>query len=129
MTKADTLAKRVFISCGQYAQSEKALGKEICALITELTSFEPYFAENQTSLDGLTQNIFRALNDCVGLIAVMHHRGAVSTPDGDIVRGSVWIEQEVAIAAFLQQVVERDLRVRVYIEKGIQRKACATSCS
>ena len=119
---ASTRAKRVFISCGQYAETEKALGKEIDALVRERTTFEPYLADIQTSLDGLTQNIFGELNKCVGLIAVMHHRGEVSFDRALIIRGSLWIEQEIAIAAFLRQVLDRDLTVRVYIEKGVQRE-------
>jgi len=107
---------KIFISCGQRTEDEKALGIKIVELIEELTPFEPYFAEGQTTLEGLTKNIFGALNHAAGFIAVLHHRGVVS-PEG--IRASVWIEQEIAIAAFLQQTLGRDLNVAAYVQPGI----------
>src|SRR5262249_24980532 len=97
----------VFISCGQYRETEISLGKALAEAVTDLTAFEGYFAQNQTSLDGLSQNIFRALNRASGFIAVMHHRGSVRTLHGEHVRASVWVEQEIAIAAFLRQALDR----------------------
>jgi hypothetical protein len=113
----------VFISCGQYSEEERQLGKRIAALVEELTPCEGYFAENQNSLLGLSQHIFGALNRAVGFIAVMHHRGRVETLSGHRhIRGSVWVEQEIAIAAFLAYVQSRDLPVLVYLRKGIERE-------
>ena len=112
----------VFISCGQYTKEEIRLGKEVAQLIEDLTGFEGYFAQNQDSLEGLSHNIFKALDRCVGFVAIMHHRGDVSTLDGNHTRASVWIEQEIAIAAFLVQAQRRDLAVRVYIQKGVKRE-------
>ena len=94
----------------------------LAAAVEELTSCEGYFAENQNSLLGLSQHIFGALNRAAGLIAVMHHRGRVVTPSGEHIRGSVWVEQEIGIAAFLAQVQNRRLPVLVYIQKGIERE-------
>jgi hypothetical protein len=38
----------------------------------------------------------------------MHRRGNLTTPDGrTVTRGSVWIEQEIAIAAFMHHVLGR----------------------
>jgi hypothetical protein len=34
-------------------------------------------------------------------------------------RGSVWIEQEIAIAAFLTEVEGRDIPVLLYVQDGI----------
>jgi hypothetical protein len=65
----------IFISCGQFRPEEKKLGQELAAAVNELTEFVGYFAENQTTLDGLSQNIFAALNRCSGLVAVMHMPG------------------------------------------------------
>ena len=108
--------QKIFISCGQRTDKEKALGIKIVELIEELTPFEPYFAEEQTTLEGLTKNIFGALNQAAGFVAVLHHRGVVS-PGG--IRASVWVEQEIAIAAFLQQTLGRDLHVAAYLQPGI----------
>lgn len=51
-------------------------------LVRELTPYEPYFAENQSSLQGLTQNVLGALSRSVGLIAIMHPRGTVTFGGG-----------------------------------------------
>jgi hypothetical protein len=112
----------VFISCGQYRSEEIQLGQDLAKAANELTNFEGYFAQNQASLDGLSQHIFGALNRCTGFVGVMHHRGTVTTPHGELVRASVWVEQELAIAAFLRQAQQRQLAVVVYIQKGIQRE-------
>lgn len=73
----------VFISCGQFTEEEKKLGAEICGLVEKLTPFKPYFAEYQTSLEGLTKNILGALNEAVGLVAVLHPRGTVTYTSGE----------------------------------------------
>ena len=107
----------VFISCGQQTQQEKELGEQIQKLVRELTPFEPYYAEYQSSLEGLTKNIFAALNQCVGFVAVMHHRGRVE-PTG-FIRASVWVEQEIAIAAFIKAILNKNIEVAAFTEKGI----------
>ena len=84
----------VFISCGQQTTEEKQLGEEIQTIVRNLTPFEPYYAEYQSSLEGLTKNIFESLSRCVGFIAVMHHRGRINSDSGSI-RASVWVEQEI----------------------------------
>jgi hypothetical protein len=112
----------IFISCGQFRPEEKKLGRDLAKAITNLTKFQGYFAENQTSLEGLSQNSFGALNRCSGFVAVIHHRGEVQTMEGKHTRASVWVEQEIAIAAFLQQAQARKLEVAVYIQNGIKRE-------
>lgn len=112
----------VFISCGQYTNAEKTLGKALAQAVTDLTPFEGYFAENQSDLNGLSRNILDALRGCAGFVAVMHNRGRVETPAGNHVRASVWIEQEIAIAAFLRQSQDRRIEVAVYAQKGIKRE-------
>ncbi len=108
----------IFISCGQQTEQEKELGQQIQKLVHELTPFQPYYAEYQSSLEGLTKNIFAALHRCVGFIAVMHQRGRVEPPGG-LVRASVWVEQEIAIAAFLRAILGKNIEVAAFTEKGI----------
>lgn len=113
----------VFISCGQVTERERNLGTAVAALVRELTPYEPYFAENQSSLEALTRNVLEALNHSVGLIAIMHPRGLVKfNGNSECTRASVWIEQEIAIAAFMVQVLGRPLRVAAYIHKDIARE-------
>jgi hypothetical protein len=112
----------IFVSCGQETDDERSLGVEIARLIRDTTKFEAYFAEQQNTLEDLVGNILSALNRCVGFVAVMHHRGFVERSDRRFLRGSVWVEQEVAIAAFIRNVLNRSIQVALYIQKGIERE-------
>jgi len=50
----------------------------------------------------------------------MHPRGEVILPNGSkIARASVWIEQEIAIAAFLNNQMKRSLRIAAYVHKDV----------
>jgi hypothetical protein len=113
----------IFISCGQVTDEEKKLGAAICRLVEELTPFRPYFAEYQSSLDGLSKNILGALDKAVGLIAVLHPRGVVRFPDGsERVRASVWVEQEIAVASYLTQIAGRKLHLAAYTHILVERE-------
>lgn len=115
-----TEARRtVFISCGQFLESEKALGREAAELVTKLTPFQGYFAENQSDLRGVTESILARLYNSVGFIAIMHDRGRVTLGEKTTARASVWIEQEIAIAAFMGQILDRPLHTLAYYEHGI----------
>lgn len=111
--------KSVFVSCGQFTDEERTLGKQIAELVTDCTPFKGYFAENQTTLETLTENVLRRLYESVGLIVIMHHRGTVQTPNRTLTRGSVWVEQEIAVATLMQQILKRPLHVALFIQKGI----------
>jgi hypothetical protein len=110
----------VFISCGQFTEQEKQLGERVRVLVEELTECEGYFAENKNSLDGISQHIFGALNQAAGFIAIMHHRGHVRSLSEQLIRGSVCVEQEIAIAAFVKYTQGRELPVLLYLQKGIE---------
>jgi hypothetical protein len=113
----------VFISCGQHSWNEKELGKRLAAAVGEITASKGYFAEDQNSLDALSRHIFAALDRCSGFVAVMHRRGDVEGLNDDHhVRGSVWVEQEIAIAAFLTQVYGREFPVLLYVQRDIKRE-------
>src|SRR6266436_6620260 len=111
------MPKTVFISCGQYTEEEKELGKQACELVKTLTPFDGYFAQNQTTLKALSENVLRRLYESVGLIVIMHHRGKIE--GRDITRASVWIEQEVAMATLMEQILRRPLHVALFIQRGI----------
>jgi hypothetical protein len=119
----ERLQSIVFISCGQFHPDEKALGKKIEALVNALTGCKGYFAENQSSVQALSDHVFRALDRCAGLVAVMHHRGTVQTLAGAThVRGSVWVEQEIAVAAFIAATRKVEIPVVLYVQEGIKRE-------
>jgi hypothetical protein len=116
----------IFVSCGQSTPTERQLGQAIAKLVEQKTGCTAYFAENQTSLEGVTENILRRLNDAVGFIAIMHPRGDVTNPrdrsEPASVRASVWVEQEIAIAAFISQALDRPMQVRSYVHESIKRE-------
>jgi hypothetical protein len=121
-----TRSRVVFISCGQYSDKEKALGKSLAGAVDELTPCKGYFAENQNSADNLSRHIFAAIDECAGFVAVLHHRGEVELGGNHHIRASVWVEQEIAIASFLTQIRKRVFPVLCYIQKGIKIEGVRT---
>ena len=109
---------------GESALAERQLGQKIANLVEQETGCRAYFAENQNTLEGLTENILKRLHVAAGFIAIMHPRGYVSNSvtGQKWVRGSVWVEQEIAIAAFISQALQQPMRVRAYIHESILRE-------
>jgi hypothetical protein len=112
---------QVFISCGQQTEDEVALGQDIVKLVNGRNGLSGYFAQNQQSLDGVTFNIFQAIYNSAAFIAVMHRRDQLSSEPA-VYRGSVWVEQEIAIAAFVVQVLGAKVPNRAFIQSGIRRE-------
>lgn len=117
------MVKTVFISCGQYTDAEKRLGKQISEMVRMLTDCTPFFAEEVQDLNGLDANILGALRNCVGFVTVMHPRGKIVRPDGSVqVRASVWIEQEIAIATYIQRFEHRPLPIIAFKHRSVSRE-------
>lgn len=113
----------VFISCGQFTDSEKLLGRQIADMVRKVSGLDAFFAEDVQDLNGLDDNILKALRDCVGFIAVMHPRGKITRPDGSsLTRASIWIEQEIAIATYIQRVENRQLPIIAFKHKSVGRE-------
>jgi hypothetical protein len=114
---------KIFISCGQFTDNEKALGKAIVRIIKEATGSEAFFAEEVSDLNGLDSNILGALREASGFIAVLHPRGEIKRPDGGThIRASVWIEQEIAVATYIQRVENRSLPVIAFVHESVGRE-------
>lgn len=111
----------VFISCGQDTLQERQLGRDICSLIADLRpDANAYFAQNQSTVEGLNSNIFGYLHRSAALICVMHGRGEITLPEGrSLIRSSVWIEQEIAIAAFIYNVLKRPIPILFYKQANV----------
>jgi hypothetical protein len=61
-------------------------------------------------LNGLEENILRALRECVAFITVLYPRGDIVRPAGSKpALASTWIEQEIAIATYILIVGSRPL--------------------
>jgi hypothetical protein len=112
----------VFISCGQFTDEERRLGKDVCELVNGTPGLQAYFAENQSTVKGVAEHILGALDRAAGFIAIMHHRGEVTTPSGMHTRASVWIEQEIAIVSFLQATRKTEIPITAYAQQGIYRE-------
>src|SRR5881392_1195900 len=113
----------IFVSCGQYTDAEKSLGKSIVRMVKTITGLDAFFAEEVQDLNGLDSNILGALRDCAAFITVMHPRGRITRPDGTThVRASVWIEQEIAIATYIQRVEKRSLPVIAFVHESVGRE-------
>jgi len=114
------MQQTIFISCGQYLSSEKQLGKDISELVKKVTGLKPFFAEEVQDLNGLDANILDALRNCVAFITVLHPRGNIGRPGGSVlVRASVWIEQEIAIATYIQRTERRALPIIAFKHRSV----------
>jgi hypothetical protein len=117
------VGKLIFVSCGQFTAAEKTLGKSICDLVRAMPGLEPFFAEEVQDLEGLDTNILNHLRDAAGFITVLHPRGKIVRPSGsELIRASVWIEQEIAIATYIQRIEKRPLPVIAFIHKSVGRE-------
>jgi len=94
----ESLKARVFISCGQRDDQEKDFALT-CKNYFESKGFIAYFAEEVHSLEALTENIFRHLKNSEYFVFIDFKREEL--PNGKF-RGSVFVNQEIAIAAFLE---------------------------
>jgi hypothetical protein len=103
---------RVFISCGQLDGREKNIGMAVKQHFAD-RGFETYFAELVNSSEALTENIFRFLNDSEYFVFVDFKRDVLN---GDQYPGWLFVNQELAIATFLQ------LPGIGFTEKGVKRE-------
>lgn len=106
---------RIFISCGQRTEAEKGLGSS-CKKHFERRGFSVYLAEAVQSLEALTENIFYHLRNSEYAVFIDCAREPLDT---DKFRGSIFVNQELAIAAFL------NIDSRVFHEEGVIREGVA----
>lgn len=105
----------IFISCGQNSLAgELQIAEKIAQ---ELTSrgFEPYIAGTQQTLRGLKENIFEKLRDAEYFLFVDFMREPLAGVSPLLCRGSVFTQQELAIAAY------NETEVIAFQESGVKR--------
>lgn len=119
----------IFVSCGQATDDEIRLGQELKDTIDETPGFSAFFAERESDLEGLSQRIFDALRRCAGIVAILQARGEVHVPDGGVwgIRSSVWVNQEIAIAAFRRWYDARPLPILAFMEPSVKLEGAMTS--
>jgi len=90
---------RVFISCGQAEGEERDTALQIARMLENELGFEAYVAGEQISFQGVKEAIFRQLPESEYFLFVDFPRDELS--DGSC-RGSLFSNQELAIAAYLE---------------------------
>jgi len=88
---------RVFISCGQRNKRERKIGAAIKNYFEE-RKFEAYFAAHTHCSDALTENIFKFLRKSEYFVFIDFKREKRKKGKS---RGSLFVNQEIAIATFL----------------------------
>jgi hypothetical protein len=109
---------RVFVSCGQQDE-EMGIVDKIENLLRE-KHFEPYVARKQRSLKSLRENIFRELDDSEYFLFIDFKRESIGNLWQRLwrkceKRGSLFTNQELAIAAFL------DLDPIAFQQRGVKK--------
>ena len=118
--------KRVFVSCGQHTEEEKSFGQEILRLI-DSHGMAGFFAEEVHQAADLNTSLFKELQRCDALVAVLQKRGDVQYEKFPISqRASVWIQQEIAILFYRSFLLERTIPMRIYMERGILHEGLTT---
>lgn len=103
---------RVFISCGQRTNRETKIGKAVQDYFVS-RDFETYFAERVHSPDALTENIFTFLRQSEYFVFIDFKRENINKNE---FRGSLFVNQELAIATFLRH------SGLGFCEKGVKRE-------
>lgn len=103
---------RVFISCGLRTGKEKRIGNAVEKFFKQ-KGFETYLAEKVHSPEGLTENIFRFMRSSEYFVFIDFKRNLINS---DTYRGSLFVNQELAIATFLQ------IPGLGFTEKGVKRE-------
>jgi len=110
------LRARVFISCGQRrGTDEEEIAHRIAERLTQL-GYDPYIAVEEQTLIGLKENIFRQLESSEYFIFIDFKREQIVSNNNYVYRGSLFCQQEFAIASYL------DMPVIAFQEKGIKKE-------
>jgi hypothetical protein len=111
---------RVFISCGQRYDREIEIGREVGEYFKR-KNFCTYLAERVHSSDALTENIFKFLKQSEYYVFIDFKRDQINKKclqrkKNKQFRGSLFVNQELAIATFLR------LEGIGFYEEGVQRE-------
>lgn len=112
---------RVFISCGQRSDKEKQLGFA-CREYFKSRGFATYLAEKAHSLEALTEDIFQHLRNSEYAVFIDCEREKLSPGN---FRGSVFVNQELAIAAFLPIEESRVFHEKRVVPEGVAKHLIA----
>jgi hypothetical protein len=107
---------KVFVSCGQSKQTDEIeVARRVADRLHGL-GYEAYAAVEEQTLKGLKENIFRQLETSEYFIFIDFKRERLVIEGHDLHRGSVFCQQELAIASFLGL----DADIIALQEKGVK---------
>lgn len=107
----------IFVACGQLTPEEIELGGQVKNLLEE-NGIDIFLAEAANDLRDLNSHIFKNLNDCTGFIAILHKRHKLNRTYDT----SVWINQEIAIAAYLRSQQSREIPSLILYEEDAEKE-------
>lgn len=117
----DIIAKErkglIFVACGQVTPEEIKLGGRVKSLLKK-NNTEVFLAETANDLRDLNFHIFKNLSDCIGFIAILHKRHKLN----GLYDTSVWINQEIAIAAYLRSRQGKEIPSLILYEEGTEKE-------
>ncbi|HMH19854.1 MAG TPA: hypothetical protein VK572_17080 [Burkholderiales bacterium] len=107
---------RIFISCGQ--NDKKGEVEVVKKVADELSScgFDPYIAVEESTIRGLTENLFPKIRDYEYFLFIDFARERLGDAK-EPCRGSLFAQQELAIAAYLQKD-----KVLAFQENGVKER-------
>jgi len=106
-----SMRAKVFISCGQASEVERAAARQIGEVLDSL-GFDYYIAVEEQTLKGLKENIFAQLESSEYFLFIDFRREQLANVAE--YRGSLFSHQELAVASYL------DLPVMAFRHKGVR---------
>jgi len=106
---------KVFISCGQRTLEERNIAEKIFGELMQL-GFDPYIAVQEQTLRGLKENIFRQIEKSEYFLFIDFKRERISRLFKNVFRGSLFSNQELALASFL------NINFLAFQEKGVKKE-------
>lgn len=97
------ICARVFISCGQRADSSEVTVAEAVAARLRAAGYSPYVAVDHQSLRSIRENIFPQLTDAEYFLFLDFRREALAGTSPVEYRGSLFSHQELAVASYLEK--------------------------
>src|SRR5437762_2169844 len=105
---------RVFISCGQRPEARETEVAAAVATALADEGFSPYVAVGQQTLQGLKENIFEKIAEAEYFVFIDFCREQLVGLAPPNHRGSVFVQQELAVAAYV------GAEAMIFQEKGIR---------
>jgi hypothetical protein len=109
-----TVRAKVFMSCGQCRGTDEVeIAHRVAERLTKL-GYDPYIAAEEQTLRGLKENVFGQLETSEYFVFIDLKREKLGPSADDMHRGSLFSNQELAVASYL------DIDLLAFREKGVK---------